>query len=203
MRDPEIRRNLRRQLFATYGSDPAVLIIDELGICSGLARADMAVINGELKGFEIKSERDDLDRLPSQIHLYGKVFDTMSVVIGSRHLKRVEASSPNWWGVVVVAENETTLEWRLVRPEGKNLGHDALSVAQLLWRDEALEVLRSSGLAKGLASRPRKHLWEALVSNFCLSDLRCIVRTRLKLRKNWRVATVQTQGDGKSRLVSR
>ncbi len=204
MRDREIRCNLRQQLFAAYGGDPSTRIIDELGICSGLARADMAVVNGELKGFEIKSERDSLDRLPSQTHLYGKVFDTMTVVLGPRHLNKVEAASPGWWGIVVADTSEAgVFEWQLIRPEANNSGQDPLSVAQLLWREEALEVLCSSGLAKGLRKRPRKYLWEALASNFCLSDLRSIVRTQLKLRKNWRVAAMQMQGDGKSQLSSR
>jgi len=204
MRDVEIRSGLRKRLLAAYGNDSSTLIIDELGICSGLARADMAVINGELKGFEIKSERDRLDRLPSQAHLYGKVFDTMTIVLGPRHAKKVEASSPEWWGILVAYSSRLGLaKWELIRPEGRNSRQDALSVAQLLWRDEALAVLRSSGLAKRLTDRPRKYLWEALASNFCLSDLRDIVRAQLRTRKNWRVGVIRTQCGVMSPLSSR
>ena len=169
-----------------------------------MARADMAVINGELKGFEIKSGRDSLGRLPSQTHLYGKVFDTMTIVLGPRHLKKVEASSPGWWGIVVAEGSEgISLEWQIIRPELRNPGQDPLSIAQLLWRDEVLEVLRGWDLARGLSGRPRKYLWEALASNFSLYDLGAIVRTRLKLRRNWRAAAAQTQCDEKYRPFSR
>ncbi len=78
MRDQDIRDSLRQELVAAYGSDSSTLIVEELGICCGMARVDVAVVNGELKGFEIKSEKDTLGRLPAQSGMYGKVFDTMS-----------------------------------------------------------------------------------------------------------------------------
>lgn len=48
MRDPEIRRRLRQHLEDEFGDDPTALILDELGVCCGRVRADMAVVNGEL-----------------------------------------------------------------------------------------------------------------------------------------------------------
>jgi len=187
MRERDIRSTLRQGLVAASRNEPWTLIIDELGICSGVARVDIAVVNGELKGFEIKSDQDNLDRLPSQTHMYGKVFDTMTIVSGPRHLSKLETSIPDWWGIVVANPNGSRkLELQTIRCEGKNLGHDALSVAQLLWREEVLSELRIAGKAKGLSSRPRIYLWEKLVSALSLSDLRRIVRARLKSRENWR-----------------
>jgi hypothetical protein len=189
MLERDIRSTLRQGLMAACHNEPSTLIIDELGICSGVARVDMAVVNGELKGFEIKSDQDNLDRLPSQAHMYGKVFDTMTIVSGPRHLSKLESSIPDWWGIVAANPNASgKLELQTIRLEARNLGHDALSVARLLWRDEALTELRKAGKAKGLSNRPRIYLWEALVSAFSLSDLRRIVRARLKSRENWRVA---------------
>ncbi len=204
MRDQDIRCSLRAQLVFMYGHDPSTLIVDELGICTGLARVDMAVVNGELKGFEIKSDRDTLSRLPGQSHLYGRVFDTMTIVVGPRHLEKAKSIAPVWWGIMVAtADRIKPLELTRVRSETENTDHDALSVSQLLWRDEALEVLEKSGLVKGLRNRPRRCLWEALASNFCLSDLRRIVREQLKRRRNWRVAAAHTQRGGRSPLSAK
>ena len=189
MLERDIRNTLRRGLVAAFRNDPSTMIIDELGICSGVARVDIAVVNGELKGFEIKSNQDNLDRLPSQARMYGRVFDTMTIVSGPRHLSKLESSIPDWWGIVAANPGRCgELELQAIRPEAKNLGHDPLSVAQLLWREEALSELRKVGKAKGLSNRPRIFLWHALVSAFSLSDLRRIVRARLKSRENWRVA---------------
>ena len=69
MRDPEIRRQLRCRLEQEFGNDANALILDELGVCCGRVRADMAVVNGELKGFEIKSDQDTLLRLRSQVEI--------------------------------------------------------------------------------------------------------------------------------------
>jgi hypothetical protein len=187
MRERDIRSVLREALVAGCRNEASTLIIDELGICSGVARVDIAVVNGELKGFEIKSDQDNLGRLPSQTHMYGKVFDTMTIVSGPRHLSKLEASIPGWWGIVAANPSGSgNLGLQTIRCEAKNSSHDPLSVAQLLWREEVLSELRQAGKAKGLSNRPRRYLWDALVSTFSLSELRRIVRTRLKSRENWR-----------------
>lgn len=204
MREREIRTSLRRQLVAEYGMDLSALILDELGICSGQARVDMAVVNGELKGFEIKSDQDTLARLPTQSHMYGKVFDTMTIVVGPRHLERVESLAPHWWGIVLAVSNKSRVgDLQVVRPECTNIAQDAASLVQLLWRDEVIGVLCAIGMVKGLRSRPRKYLWEVLASSLCLEDLRCVVRRQLKLRRNWRVASERMRDDGRSLLYAR
>jgi hypothetical protein len=204
MRDQDIRCSLRQELVAAYGCDSSTLIVDELGICCGMARVDVAVVNGELKGFEIKSEKDTLGRLPAQSDMYGKVFDTMSIVLGLRHLHGAESFLPNWWGIVVADRNEDGfLHLQRVRRESNNTDQDALSIVQLLWRDEALALLHKAGLSAGLRNRPRRYLWEALALNFCLSDLRGVVREQLKLRRNWRVAASRTLCGGRSPLSAK
>src|SRR5713101_199447 len=108
MRDPEIRRQLRHRLENEFGNDPTALILDELGVCCGRVRADMAVVNGELKGFEIKSDQDTLLRLRSQASVYCRVFDTISIVVAARHLEKTRKIVPAWWGILVAEKNENT-----------------------------------------------------------------------------------------------
>ncbi|HHY79514.1 MAG TPA: sce7726 family protein, partial [Thermoanaerobacter sp.] len=54
-------------------SEPDTIFVNELDICFGTARIDVAVINGKMHGFEIKSEQDNLERLPAQIEAYNKI----------------------------------------------------------------------------------------------------------------------------------
>ena len=98
MRDLDIRRLLRRHLVSKFGTDPTALIPDEFSICCGKVRADMAVVNGELKGFEIKSDQDTLYRLRSQASVYGNIFDTVTIVTGPRHIRKAKKIVPSWWG---------------------------------------------------------------------------------------------------------
>src|SRR5438270_1085296 len=142
MRDADVRHVLRRLLRTTYGSDANTLIVEELGLCSGSVRADMAVVNGSLKGYEIKSERDKLDRLLAQAEIYSRVFDTVTVVVADRHFKAAEALVPSWWGIDLASplgNSDVTIE--PVRDECANPDLDPSALVQLLWRNEALALL--------------------------------------------------------------
>lgn len=194
MRDPEIRRRLRQHLADEFGDDPTALILDELGVCCGRVRADMAVVNGELKGFEIKSDQDTLLRLRSQASLYCQVFDTVSIVVASKHLKKARKIVPHWWGILLAEANgDDDFRIQKYRRERKNPCPDPFAIAQLIWRDEAFELLRTHNLHAGLRKKPRKFLWDALVQNFVLADIQELVRTRLKARHGWRSVASRTR----------
>lgn len=204
MRDLEIRRSLRQRLTRDFGNDPTTLIVEELGICRGTVRADMAVVNGALKGFEIKSERDNLSRLPGQASAYNKVFDTVTIVVAGRHLLNVETMVPTWWGIYR-ADDTGRASPDLVRIRGERLNPevDPFSLVQLLWRDEALQAVEVNGLAAGLRSKPRRYLWKALAENIKLADLRELVRIQLKSRTQWRVDQSQRQDGERSPLFAK
>lgn len=194
MRDLDIRQVLHRHLALKFGSDPTALILDEFSLCCGKVRADIAVVNGELKGFEIKSDRDTLLRLRSQASVYGRIFDTVTLATGPRHIRKAKKIVPSWWGIFVAnRKSDSTLELQCFRQERVNPGLDPFALIQLIWRDEALALLRIHNLHKGLQRKPRKFLWEALVKNFELSKLQEIVRTQLKARKGWRSVASRTR----------
>jgi hypothetical protein len=52
------------------------------------------VINGALHAFEIKSDSDTLDRLPSQIQAYQGVFEYLTLVCGRPLLGRARTAVP-------------------------------------------------------------------------------------------------------------
>ena len=185
MREREVRAALHVDLGILYGAEPDTLIVNELGVCSAAVRIDVAVVNGALHGFEIKSQLDTLERLPVQQEIYSRVFDTVTLVAASRHLRKVEEIVPKWWGVLEVIEAAPIL-LRIVRPSVVNQGIDPYSVAQLLWHDEALAALDAVGAAAGMSRRPRRYLYEALAAILPLDVLRHVVRTTIKARGNWR-----------------
>ena len=79
--DRDIRKALLESLRSEHAEDPSTLILQELAVCDGSARVDVAVLNGSLAGFEIKSERDSLNRLESQIENYARCFDSLTINI--------------------------------------------------------------------------------------------------------------------------
>ncbi|MDF7641311.1 sce7726 family protein [Bifidobacterium sp. ESL0784] len=165
---------------------PDVKILDELDIC-GEVRADIAVINGHLTGYELKSESDNLDRLPRQIEYYSKVMDYCNLVVAPNHLEQSLEMLPGFWGIYVARTSQRgNVFLRKYRSAHTNKTRvDPYSVVQFLWKDEALDVLRQYGLSKGLYNRQRSYIWERIVQNFTLSQIRLIVRIKLKDRQNW------------------
>jgi hypothetical protein len=63
---------------------------------------------------------------------------------------------------------------------------DAVAVAKLLWRDEALALLAEMGCDAGVRSKPRKVVYKRLSDALHLSVLRGKVRNQLRNRSNWR-----------------
>lgn len=186
MRDIDIRKVLLKSFRLKHGNDSDTLIIPELGLCQGDARVDIAVVNGSIHGYEIKSERDTLNRLSGQQDIYNKVFDCVTVVAGSRHLSKIKKTVPKWWGIIEAKYKKDELILGEVRPCKENKTIDPMALVQLLWRDEALSILREYNFHKGVVSKPRNVIWERLVESLPLNELRCEVRERIKARENWR-----------------
>lgn len=175
-----------------YADDPTTFVVDELGLCMGAARVDVAVVNGSVHGYEIKSPRDTLARLPRQADIYGQVLDYVTIVAAEGHAEAARSTVPDWWGVWCATEREGTIRLRQIRKGRRNPAVDPLAIAQLLWRDEALGVLSNRGLAAGLASKPRREIWRRLAQALPLEDLRKVVRDALKSRPpHWRAGETQ------------
>ena len=61
-----------------------------------------------------------------------------------------------------------------------------LSVARLLWRQEALDILESKNAAYGVKSKRREFIYEQLVSARDNVDLEKAVRDKLFTDQDWR-----------------
>lgn len=162
-------------------------IIPEFGVEHGNRRVDIvATVNGIMHGYEIKSDADTLDRLPEQSEAYSKVFDQVTLVVGQTHIIDAISIIPDWWGVKLAklySDNKVTL--LEIRPSLDNPEHDSMSIARLLWRQEALDILESIGKDAGVKSKRREIIYERLVSELSLQDLRDNVREKLSIRQDW------------------
>jgi len=173
-------RSLLREYLANIHDGTETTVLEELGLCQGDVRVDVAVVNGELSGFEIKSPSDTLARFPNQCRIYSKVVDRAWLVAPMKALEK--AKPPEWWGQIAIFELDDRLALRLVKNAELNSTLDRLSLAKLLWRDEALEVLRNVGRARGVMTKSRKHVWRRLIDAVSVDELRAAVRAALKRR---------------------
>lgn len=182
-----IRSALKKKLENRHARDRKVRIIEELGVQHGVARIDIAVVNGIMHGYEIKSDQDTLQRLPEQMSVFSSVFDRVTLVVGKSHLYDSINIIPDWWGIVVAKVNsDNVVTFNTIRTGENNEGQDRISVARLLWRDEALKILEAAGKASGVYSKPRNNIYERMSSVFDQKTLGKKVRETIFLRSDWR-----------------
>lgn len=187
MRDADLRTALLRRLDRRYSRDPETLILQELGLRHGAARVDIAVVNGALHGYELKSNSDSLDRLAGQARVYGSVLDRVTLVAGRRHVEEAMGLVPMWWGVQVAEMGPRGgILFSSVRRARKNPSQDIVAVAKLLWREEALDLLHQVGAARGVKSKPRAAIYARLAEVARPEEIRSRVRHRLRNRTGWR-----------------
>jgi hypothetical protein len=185
-RDIDVRLKLRARVAADFSADAGSLIVDELCILDGDCRIDLAVVNGELHGYEIKSDADTLDRLHSQAAAYNAVFDRITLVAGSRHAGKAFAAVPQWWGLITAISERGRVVLRPERPAAANPQLDPVAIASLLWREEVAAVLKERCGGHGLSGHRRPLLRKLLAGLMPLEDLRAVVRSALQQRKDWR-----------------
>lgn len=187
MKELDVRLALyNHEIRHILAAQPTSLVVDELGLLEGAFRVDLAVINSHLHGYEIKSFSDNLDRLPSQQSTYNRIFDRMTLVADEKHVAKAVELVPQWWGLIASRTVKGVTTLNEIWPSRQNLEIDPYALSQLLWRDEALDALRQRGLDRGVRTKPRKIVWQALAACFTLEEIRAVIRTKLAARKNWR-----------------
>jgi hypothetical protein len=187
MNDGLIRESFHRQMLRHDHQAPDTLVLNELGLRHGKCRADIAVVNGNLTGYEIKSDEDSLKRLEEQIEAYGAVFDRASLITSLKHLEAALSQLPAWWEIIV-CEQDTLgdVHFKIWRNGEDNTGIDPVAVAELLWKAEAVQILKSLGESSSLLRERRSVLYERLAGKVDLAQLQHRVRQCLRSRRNWR-----------------
>lgn len=197
MRDQEIRQAFHKSILKSAHDDLDTFVVDELGLKNGEIRADIAVLNGKLVGYEIKTERDTLSRLPSQIDAYSEVFHKAFIVVSNNHLQKAMNCIPDWWGIYTInLEPEGTYSFSCYRDSQFNKNQNAFTLAQLLWKSEALEVANVL-LRHNVKVKTTKHEIYELISATCSKrKLSKIIIRYLKQRDNWRTGRLSLLKSG-------
>lgn len=195
--DEHVRAALIRYLAASSSGDAREnRIVEELGLCQGAARVDIALIRADgIWGYEIKSDRDSLARLVHQTEWYSRVLDSIVVVAGETHGAQLERCLPRWWGIWIARGEPERVSFSVAREPERNPSRDIHALVQLLWRAEAVEALSSLGLRAARAA-DRKTIWRRLVSSQSEEQVAATVRKALCARTDWpRRASVQFLAD--------
>jgi len=187
MRELEVREALYNfEIRKITEREPLSLIIDELGVMEGAYRIDLAVINSKIRGYEIKSAADNLDRLAAQQASYSMIFDQMTLVADAKHVPEAVKIVPGWWGLISVSSEGGRPVLNEIWPSRQNVNVDKFALAQLLWRPEALDVLKERGLDWGVRTKARRFIWEVIARELSHEELRAVIAKKLAARADWR-----------------
>ena len=185
LKDVDIRLAMLSYLLEKHPGNDA-RIISEFGICDGFSRADIAVADKQLLGYEIKSDADDLARLPFQVDFYSKTFDKASIVVGHQYIESIAKNIPAWWGIYYAERNEDArVTIREVRAPSENRNVDTMALLELLWRDELYVLLKQNGVT-GISGKNRRILRQIAVEHLNPDAIKTYVLHTIKTRKNWR-----------------
>jgi hypothetical protein len=181
MTEIEIRKALQARLAASAQGAGAAFIA-EMFLDGFSRRADLVMANGKLAAFEIKSDRDSLDRLDGQLQSYIRFFEQVTVVCAERHLPGVLAKAPPEVGVLRVSPDG---EIKTVRSPKTLGGHAAKEWLSFLPVDEVRALLRGHGF---LVAGTREVLL-ARAGQISISTIRAFVLAYLK-RRDLRIASL-------------
>lgn len=140
---PRIARLVRRSSRA--------FLVEEMEVCSGRARIDLAVIGDRLIGIEIKGPQDSVTRLPVQAKAYSQCFDHVVLLVHESLAAKARPLIPTWWGLIAGRQIDGRIRYRVERQPAINPSLDLERVLALLWREE-IDALLSELL--GSRSRP-------------------------------------------------
>jgi hypothetical protein len=188
--DQNIREALKKSL---RNQDSSAAIIDELPLLRGRGRADLAFVNGEMWGFEIKSEADSLVRLGVQADNYESVFEFNTIVAAKKHLRLARKRIPQNWGIIEARQVDGETKLHPIRQAQRNNKLSNSALERILWKNECIKILRKMGV-EVRPQMPVAEIW-SLMEELNTRQLCDEVREALK-RRHVKVAEQQTLYDG-------
>jgi len=184
MTETEIRNALINRL-SSSSSGAKAAFISEMFVDKFSRRADLVMANGKLSVFEIKSERDTLERLEGQISSYQNFFEEVTVVCATRHQLNVETLVPENIGVWLVDSDGHLSVVRKAKAEQLPSIENWLSFLPV---DELKNLLRDKGIR---TTGNRSNLVES-ASLLTMKSVRAYVLSFLK-RRDERIAALRAK----------
>lgn len=148
---------MRSILFESYEAGGTRLRFFEEFRMGRKTRADAVLVTEtELIGFEFKSDRDTLARLPHQVGDYERFCDRNYLVTGLKFRDRAPEEIPAHWGIycVYLDENETLCLECLRKAQENKKRMRLHNQLRLLWRSELIPIIKKYRL--GAVSTKKK-----------------------------------------------
>ena len=164
-------KDMREALFSYFeDSYSHIRFLEEFSM--GKSRADAIMISeNEIVGFELKSDRDSLVRLKSQIPDYDKYYDRNYLVVGEHFEKKSYDVLPSHWGIIKVFERNGSIQVEQLRPSVVNPADTLKKQMEFLWRNELIHIVKEHKLG-GVTNKNKHKLMVTLYDNMSREELK-------------------------------
>lgn len=146
------------------------------------SKADVVILNGTSTAYEIKSERDSLARLATQLTDYQKVFARTNVITSEKQVAGVIAAVPENIGVLCLTKRYQISTAREAKERPELLS--SVCMFDSLRRDESQAVLQNIGVE--LPEVPNTQLYQAMSGLFAELDPMLVHSEMVKVLKRTR-----------------
>lgn len=190
--DSVIRAALHRKKLRRAITHEGALVVEELGLAHARSRIDVAVVNGCVHGYEIKSELDSLRRLRTQLDTYRRALGRLTFVCAKNHLQEIMEITPDWSGVIEANRGPRgAINFTTHRRSRHNPELDKKTLAHLLWRSEAMQLLYPQGVLPSQSRKPRAELYAEIAESMSAAEITAAVKEFMPLRREWKGRLVQ------------
>jgi len=185
--DIEIREAFHKKVLKRFHDCSETFVVDELGVEHGRKRIDIAVVDSSVRGFEIKSSLDTLDRLEQQLGSYMKCFGHLSLIVAPNHLDKALKIAPEWIGITEAQKGSRGgIHFSQVRRAKRNPQIDLFYLSHFLWRAETVALLEKMKMPPKELRGSRKVLYEKISNQCDLKNLTDEIRSCFFKRSEWR-----------------
>jgi hypothetical protein len=169
---------------STAAAHGDITIAYELSLCDA-ARADVVAIGRILEGWEIKSDLDNMLRLPHQVCIYSRVLNMAHLVTTERHMPRAKSMVPTWWGVHVAGRinRNDPVTIKTVRRARWNRHRDRLLVTELLYLMDMKRLLRDAKAPREWLIRSKYHMAPCVLAVVPFDRICLEVASRLRKKR--------------------
>ncbi|RRO01531.1 sce7726 family protein [Pectobacterium aquaticum] len=155
-------------------------IINEMVVANWSRRADLAVANGHLQAFEIKSDFDSLKRLDGQLETFTSRFEKVTVVCAPKFTYEVTKKVTPDVGVIEYLNDNKGIRFKIIqRGRISPITNKKVYISFLLKKE--LQLLLTENYKNYFSESSRNSL-EHLAEKIPLSKIRCFVLNAIKKR---------------------
>ena len=183
-REGAIRTALATWLAVKHATDASTVLIHELDIPRPSGRVDVALINGLLAGYEIKSEVDSFARLQMQQASFSSVFERMTLVVTGCHTRAAPSAVPPWWEILEARGSN----FKVIRRGRANPNLNLENLLYVLNKSELLRVEDKLKFELTSAKRKKSEIIDSILSVRQVRRTLSLSRETLKRRASGRLS---------------